>query len=132
MFSDICCLGDSDTRGELVSLSSNGDNQAGVFRVVTQRLAQMGDVLRQVPLFYDGVAPHGLQQFLFGDQTVWVLSEKEQEVKSFRGQRNGRIRARQCAPTWIQHKLPEVVQVAHRKLVSLHAIQSFSYFFRAF
>ena len=82
MLCDICRLGNSDTRCELVSLSSNGDNQAGVFRVVIQRLAQMGDVLRQIPLFHEGVAPHGFQQFLLGDQPVGVLSQKEQDVES--------------------------------------------------
>ena len=70
---DICCLGDGDARGELVALSSNGDDQAGVFRVVIQRLAQMRDVLGQITFFYKCVAPHGLQQLLFGDQAVGVL-----------------------------------------------------------
>src|SRR5580700_2282102 len=74
----------------------------------------MRDVLRQIPFFDERVAPHGLQQFLLGDQTVRVLSEKEQDVESFRSHGNGGIRARQSAPTWIQHKLSEAVQVAHR------------------
>ena len=33
----------------------------------------MRDVLRQIPLFHERVALHGLQQFLFGNQTVGVL-----------------------------------------------------------
>ena len=49
----------------------------------------MGDVLSQIPFFYDRVTPHGLQQFLLGDQTVGVLNQKEQDVESFRGERNG-------------------------------------------
>jgi hypothetical protein len=49
----------------------------------------MPDVLRQVPLFYERVAPHGLKQFLFSDQTVGVLNEEKQDVESLRGERNG-------------------------------------------
>src|SRR5271155_6162460 len=79
----------------------------------------MRDVLREVPFFYERVAPHGLQQFLFADQTVGVLNQKQQDVERFRSQSNGRIRARQRAPAWIEHKLSETVQVAHRSLVSL-------------
>ncbi len=56
--------------------------------VVPQGLAQMRDVLRQIPLFHEGVAPHGLQQFLFGDQAVGVLRQEEQDVESFRGERD--------------------------------------------
>jgi len=63
-----------DIRRELVALSSDGHDQAGVFRVVPKGLAQMRDVLRQIPFFYERVPPHGLQQFLLGDQTVGVLS----------------------------------------------------------
>ena len=74
MFCGACCFGNGDIRGELVAFSSDGDDQTGVFRVVAQRLAQMGDVLRQIPFFYERVAPHGLQQFLLGDQAVRVLN----------------------------------------------------------
>ncbi|HEX4379019.1 MAG TPA: hypothetical protein VH022_03220 [Candidatus Acidoferrum sp.] len=42
----------------------------------------MRDVLRQIAFFHEGVAPHGLQQFLFGDQTIGVLNEKVQDVES--------------------------------------------------
>ena len=49
----------------------------------------MGDVSRQVPLFHEGVAPHGLQQFLLGDQAVGVLRQEEQDVVGLRGERNG-------------------------------------------
>jgi hypothetical protein len=65
MFCDICRFGNGDIRRELVSLSSDGHDQSGVFRVVTQRLAQMRDVLCQVAFFYEGFSPRGLQQFLF-------------------------------------------------------------------
>src|ERR1700677_1860578 len=74
----------------------------------------MRDVLRQIPFFHERVAPYSFQQFLLGYQTVGVLSEKEQDVERFRGQRNRRIRARQSARTWIQNKLSEAVQVIHR------------------
>jgi hypothetical protein len=88
MFCGLCRFGNRDIRRELVSLSSNGDDQASVFRVVTQRLAQMGDVLGQIPFFYERVAPHGLQQFLFGDQTVGVLHQQEKDVEGLRGERD--------------------------------------------
>ena len=61
MFRDICRLFDTDMRGELISLASNGDDQMGVFGMVTQRLAQMGDVLRQIAFFHNCFAPDGLQ-----------------------------------------------------------------------
>jgi len=48
----------------------------------------MGDVLGQIPFFYERVAPHGLQQFLFGDQTVGVLHQQEKDVEGLRGERD--------------------------------------------
>jgi len=49
----------------------------------------MGDVSREIPLLHEGVTPDGLQQFLFGDQTVWMLSQEEQDVEGLRSERNG-------------------------------------------
>jgi len=40
------------------------------------------EILLQVPLFHEGVAPHGSQQFLFGDQAVGVLHQEEKNVES--------------------------------------------------
>src|SRR5580704_4054581 len=132
MFCEICRLFDSDARGELVSLASDGDDQAGVFGVVTQRLAQVGDVLLQIPFFYKRAAPDGLQQFLFGDQTVGILNQKEEDIESFRGERNGQASARQSAARRIEQKFSEAVQVAHGGLVSSSGYSEFLTFFSEF
>ena len=75
----------------------------------------MGDVLREVPLFHKGVAPHGVQQFVLGDQPVGVARQEEQDVERLRGEVDRRIGSRQRALPGIQRKLAETVQVTVRE-----------------
>jgi hypothetical protein len=60
-----------------------------------------------------------LQQFVFHDQSIGVLNKKVEEIESLGSERHARARAGQQAPAWIERKVPEVVQAAHRNAVSL-------------
>ena len=65
----------------------------------------MRDVLRQIPFFYERVAPHGLQQFLFGDQAVRVLRQEEQDIEGLRVREIGEsardsVRLRESSANW--------------------------------
>jgi hypothetical protein len=51
-------------------------------RVRAKQLAQGADLDAQVPLFHREAAPNVFEQFLFGDNTICVIIQERQHVKS--------------------------------------------------
>src|SRR5467141_2652591 len=78
-FLAVWSFGQCDIAWELVPLSANRNDQPAVLRVSTQRLAQVRNVLRQIPLFHEVVPPHRLEQFILCNQPVGVLSQEKQD-----------------------------------------------------
>src|SRR6267154_56349 len=101
-FRDAWSFGQCDIGCELVPLSANRNDQQTVFGIVSQRFAQERNVLRQIPLFHEGVPPHRFEQFVLCNQPVGVLSEEKQDVEGFRREGDRRFVAAKCPSLGIQ------------------------------
>src|SRR6267378_2045477 len=88
-FRDVWSFGQCDIGCELVPLPANRNDQQTVFGIVSQRLAQVRNVLRQIPLFHEGFPPHRLEQFLLGNYAVGVLRQENQDVEGLRSEGDG-------------------------------------------
>src|SRR6266852_4309587 len=95
-FRDVWSFGQCDIGGELVPLPANRNDQPTVFGIVSQRFPQERNVLRQIPLFHEGVPPHRFEQFVLCNQPVGVLSEEKQDVEGFRREGDRRFVAAKC------------------------------------
>ena len=58
-------------------------------RLLSQGLAQHGDVPGEPSLFHDRVAPHLLEQLILREHALPMLDEREEQLHDFWSQGNG-------------------------------------------
>ena len=77
---------------ELVASPRHCDDGLRTFR---KHLAQLPDMLREIPLIHKGVWPDGLEQLILGNYSSGVGHQIGQHLKRLRGNGNSGPRARQ-------------------------------------
>jgi len=73
--------------------------------LLSQRFAQHGNILREVPLLNERVRPHLVQQPVFADDVPVVFDQQQKQIENFGSQRYELALPRQNAIETVDPKL---------------------------
>jgi hypothetical protein len=96
-----------DGRHKAIAPPGHGDNKLGRLHRVTQGSAQLANGDTNHGIAHGGLGSDGVQEFVFGDQAVWVRHQVVQHGKGFRWQDNSLGIAPQAALAGSSRKGPK-------------------------
>jgi hypothetical protein len=81
-------LGDADGEGELVAALGQRSYGVDAFEVLAQNDAEQGEMLAEVAVFDEEVAPDAAAEDLPADELAWMFEQSEEQVDGSRRQRD--------------------------------------------